>query len=249
MIKFFRKIRKQLLSENKFSKYLIYAIGEIVLVVLGILIALSLNNWNQKHENIITEIELLNSLYDDLNVDKQMLTTKMNIDSIIARSNKELLFAIQKNNLNPIIKRVENKPNAANSFGSMNRLTFFYPQRFAYEAIKFNGIGIIENKDLRQKIVNLYDFRYKVTEAFQQVQLNLNQDTNQNLWEHLETGNDITFKIPNDTTKLKSDQKFTNVLSHLSEQYREAYDFYKINMTEINLLLSLVEKEIEIKSK
>ncbi|MBC3759798.1 hypothetical protein H7U19_15400 [Hyunsoonleella sp. SJ7] len=47
MIKFFRKIRQKLLSENKFSKYLLYAIGEIVLVVIGILIALQVNNWNQ----------------------------------------------------------------------------------------------------------------------------------------------------------------------------------------------------------
>jgi sensor domain CHASE-containing protein len=46
MIKFFRKIRQRLLTENKFSKYLIYAIGEIVLVVIGILIALSINNSN-----------------------------------------------------------------------------------------------------------------------------------------------------------------------------------------------------------
>ena len=47
MIKFFRKIRQGLLTENKFSKYLLYAIGEIVLVVIGILIALSINNWNE----------------------------------------------------------------------------------------------------------------------------------------------------------------------------------------------------------
>ena len=46
MIKFFRKIRQKLLSENKFSKYLIYAIGEIILVVIGILIAVSINNAN-----------------------------------------------------------------------------------------------------------------------------------------------------------------------------------------------------------
>ncbi|MBC3759251.1 hypothetical protein H7U19_12605 [Hyunsoonleella sp. SJ7] len=51
MIKFFRKIRQKLLSENKFSKYLIYAIGEIVLVVIGILIALWLNNLNQAKAN------------------------------------------------------------------------------------------------------------------------------------------------------------------------------------------------------
>ena len=48
MIKFFRKIRQRMLTENKFSKYLLYAIGEIILVVIGILIALSINNWNQK---------------------------------------------------------------------------------------------------------------------------------------------------------------------------------------------------------
>jgi hypothetical protein len=60
MIKFFRKIRQQLLTENKFSKYLLYAIGEIVLVVIGILIALSINNWNQKrlsHKQLISVYE------------------------------------------------------------------------------------------------------------------------------------------------------------------------------------------------
>ena len=51
MIKFFRKIRQNLLSENKFSKYLIYAIGEIILVVIGILIALQINNWNESEKN------------------------------------------------------------------------------------------------------------------------------------------------------------------------------------------------------
>ena len=50
MIKFFRKIRQRLLTENKFSKYLIYAIGEIILVVIGILIALQINNWNENRK-------------------------------------------------------------------------------------------------------------------------------------------------------------------------------------------------------
>lgn len=51
MATIFRKIRQQLLSENKFSKYLIYAIGEIILVVIGILIALQINNWNQSKKD------------------------------------------------------------------------------------------------------------------------------------------------------------------------------------------------------
>ena len=50
MIKFFRKIRQKMLTENKFSKYLIYAIGEIILVVIGILIALGISNWNEERK-------------------------------------------------------------------------------------------------------------------------------------------------------------------------------------------------------
>ena len=51
MIKFFRSIRKTLLSEGKKSKYFKYAIGEIVLVVIGILIALQINNWNENRKS------------------------------------------------------------------------------------------------------------------------------------------------------------------------------------------------------
>ncbi len=66
MIKFFRKIRQRLLTENKFSKYLLYAIGEIVLVVIGILIALSINNWNEANKQKILEVKFLKRLKTDL---------------------------------------------------------------------------------------------------------------------------------------------------------------------------------------
>ena len=59
MIKFFRRIRQQLLSENKFSKYLFYAIGEIILVVIGILLALQINNWNEEKKERVQEQKYL----------------------------------------------------------------------------------------------------------------------------------------------------------------------------------------------
>ena len=67
MIKFFRKIRYDLMSENKTSKYFKYAIGEIVLVVIGILIALSINNWNENRK----EIENQRKLFSNLKIDFQ----------------------------------------------------------------------------------------------------------------------------------------------------------------------------------
>ena len=66
MIKFFRKIREQLIMEKRFSKYLIYAVGEILLVVIGILIALQLDNWNQNIKNETKETEHLLGLKEDL---------------------------------------------------------------------------------------------------------------------------------------------------------------------------------------
>jgi len=69
MLKVFRNIRRQLFIEKRFSKYLIYAIGEIVLVVLGILIALQINNWNannvKKQEEKRSYINIRQQIVDD----------------------------------------------------------------------------------------------------------------------------------------------------------------------------------------
>lgn len=66
MLRFFRTFRQRLLAENRFSKYLLYAIGEILLVVFGILIALEVNNWNQQRQERAEEIEVLKSVQKDL---------------------------------------------------------------------------------------------------------------------------------------------------------------------------------------
>jgi len=74
MIKFFRKIRQKLLTENKFSKYLLYAIGEIVLVVIGILIALQINNWNELRKANNRE----HSLYQNILIDLENEDVRLN---------------------------------------------------------------------------------------------------------------------------------------------------------------------------
>jgi len=78
MIKFFRKIRQKMLTENKFSKYLIYAIGEIILVVIGILIALQINNLNEsKKEQNILEASLISL---KLNLQEDIISLNAQID-------------------------------------------------------------------------------------------------------------------------------------------------------------------------
>lgn len=73
MIKFFRKIRQKTLTENKFGKYLTYAIGEIILVVIGILIALNINNWNEERKDQNKLLNIYSLIYNDIENDKQQL--------------------------------------------------------------------------------------------------------------------------------------------------------------------------------
>ena len=85
MIKFFRKIRQNLLMGNKTGKpafaagrYLKYAIGEVILVVIGILIALQINNWNEERKNILIETQLVKNIIKDLRLDSTHINQSLN---------------------------------------------------------------------------------------------------------------------------------------------------------------------------
>ena len=80
MLKFFRNIRKKLASENKVASYLRYAIGEIILVVIGILIALQVNNWNEqrKSNEKFNDYTFPNGKLDSLKIFFDTLTLSIN---------------------------------------------------------------------------------------------------------------------------------------------------------------------------
>ncbi|TBW28305.1 hypothetical protein [Gramella sp. KN1008] len=111
MLKFFRNIRRRLLRENRFTRYLIYAVGEIILVVIGILIALKVNNWNNEQNNQKQRAELITDLkeeiqkgYSEYNIFRILNTFYITSDSILQlieegkinketyKENNELLF-------------------------------------------------------------------------------------------------------------------------------------------------------------
>ena len=76
MIHIFRRIRQKMLTENKFSRYLLYALGEIFLVIIGILIALQINNWNDKRIDKNQLNTSLHSMIEELNRNNQFLKTE-----------------------------------------------------------------------------------------------------------------------------------------------------------------------------
>ena len=92
MFRFFRSIRQGLVNEGKTSKYFRYALGEIILVVVGILIALQINNWNEDRKDRILEREYVERLIQDLLEDQRIMTIAMDRGEVkLASANKVLL--------------------------------------------------------------------------------------------------------------------------------------------------------------
>jgi len=150
MIKFFRKIRQNLLTENKYSKYLLYAIGEIILVVIGILIALQINNWNQESENKKLEIFYMNSLANDLKKDTLYINFITEIQLEDNKTTEKLLKRIYKpsSNIDTIIKI------ARNELDDGFRVIRDYSNNTFNTIISSGNINLL-NKDLIDKLMDL----------------------------------------------------------------------------------------------
>ncbi|SHH34847.1 DUF6090 family protein [Winogradskyella jejuensis] len=154
MIKFFRKIRQKLLSENKFSKYLIYAIGEIVLVVIGILIALQINNWNENRKNenqgIIQKKALKIELENDLETfksDLDYVKKELKINKSYAKR-----LSSKTSNLDTLVKIVRYEFDGTyNSLNELNKTTFNSLE-------STSKLGILGD-DLAKNIQNYYNTR------------------------------------------------------------------------------------------
>lgn len=149
MINFFRKIRRQLFTENKFSKYLLYAIGEIILVVIGILIALQLNNLNERNKNAAKEIEMLNDFKASLEVDL------INFNRALVQGEKS------KSSMEIILAHLEADLPYSDSlkvhFGLTTDTWTAQVNVSVFESLKSEGLTLISNKELRQELVRLYD--------------------------------------------------------------------------------------------
>ncbi len=237
MIKFFRKIRQKLITENKFSKYLIYAIGEIVLVVIGILIALAINNWKEEKKKCYKEREVL------VNIKQNLLN---NIEFI----NEDLLSHRTRIQSSEIVLKVLN-----------DKITFYDSLTYhiheapifpnpelsytAYESLKSIGFDIISDPNLKTEIMNLFEVTYSSMTRELNVIENQSVESGQLSFylENFERSNGKA--IPNNYAELILDQKFKNIIIFHKDIHELGMTLKNPCLDETKRIIDLIDKELD----
>jgi len=154
MILFFRKLRKQLADDNKPLKYLRYAIGEIVLVVIGILIALSINNWNEHRKESQIEIKAL------IDLKNEFLENKAKIEESVE---------IKKNGLHKttmLLEMIKSQSEEFENFNISYGLNTINPSFGVIDKLTSTGkIDYIENDSLKKLLSGWKDLMIDYVEV------------------------------------------------------------------------------------
>jgi hypothetical protein len=148
MIKFFRKIRQNLLMENKTGKYFKYAIGEIFLVMIGILLALQVSNWNNHRQNRISEQKILNSIHKDFIENKKQFDITKSIHQTHLSSLNNIISLLPING---------NKVSADSILYYENLIksnTFNASSSTVESIVNSNSIELIENDTLKEYLIS-----------------------------------------------------------------------------------------------
>lgn len=240
MIKFFRNIRKTLLAEGKTSKYLKYAIGEIILVVIGILIALQINNWNELRKEKTRASNYMDRIEEDLNRSISRSENLLELNKRILKSVTETQKLLERGTtLNDAEKNTVDY-----AFLWFPRTTYQMPNMLTYEEMKESGdLHLIEDTELRNELAEFYSYLQQVESVYEklsqdiesqfsvynsQIRANTNPETL-----------DITFKY--DFNKLCQDTVFINTFSRMSIHWRGFVYF----MERINLDAKKVKSKID----
>lgn len=251
MIRFFRKIRHKMLTETKFSKYLIYAIGEIILIVIGILIALQINNWSEQRKSNQQELLLLRQLQFDLNsnlnevveLDKRLQINKIGIDSLVERINKRhydimlpifLSQALRKNDFN----------NASSGYNLMQngKAHLISDEDFLKSVLTIYENDFPDISERQNEMKNSIDFIQSnfINKLFVKADNDLNIKFN----EFDEVATDIF--VPIDYYSLTENVEFKNTLIQLKKLVEARLAYLKQTEAKLNSTITLLNSKMEL---
>jgi hypothetical protein len=250
MIKFFRQIRQHLLSENKFSKYMLYAIGEIVLVVIGILIALSINQWNNNRVNTIESNNFNQRLLAEVDDNIDLATSKIEIIKSTLNSSKQIL-------------NLFNKPSNDDNLKSLDSLIYNIVEGVEIEFItgtlseglNTGKVALIESDMLKSKLYGLpsnieyvgkWDktfstYLYEIFQPF--LYENFNYRKMDNVYSNYDVG-PSKFKNQHNKALLENEQ-FENLVNNQFFQSNSQLEFHTNLKNEFVDIKKLIELELQ----
>ena len=160
MISLFRKMRKQLTDDDRPLQYVRYAIGEIILVVIGILIALQVNNWNEERKEDILEQKILTEIARNIDLDLNEIRHDISLmDSVNA--------ACQR-----ILNHLEHLAEPSYEFeydmATIRANPHFDPNKSGYSLLVSKGVEIVKNDSLRELISVLYESNYPYYKRYEE---------------------------------------------------------------------------------
>ena len=236
MIKFFRRIRLDLMEKNKTGKYLIYAIGEILLVVIGILIALQVNNWNNENADRDKEISILSEMIRNLNMNVNQFSSEIAKQDSIIR-NIDVIMDQIKNNI-PFHDSLGYK------YASVAWTEEFNYANSAFETLKSTGLDLISSDPLRENIVNTFNVSYiKFDNVIDKVSSADYAELSTVYMRHIEYDKKGRVTI-NDFDRLKKDKVFTNMLSGRRLWKFDLINIYKEIIEESRQLSGMIDREL-----
>ena len=162
MIKLFRKIRYDLMEKNKTRKYFKYAIGEIILVVIGILIALQINNWNESRKEKEIENRYISNILTDLKDQNASIDIQLTSEQEYFKASGQIIKNYQKNNALVI----------DNTFYSLatkitERKTFVITDPTFTDLISSGNINILKNVENKNRLIKYYQELERIEKIIQ----------------------------------------------------------------------------------
>lgn len=149
MFRLFRRFRQRLLFDKKFSKYLLYAVGEVLILIFGIVIALQVNNWNEERKRGELELVILRAIKSDL--DNDLFSCRVDIT----------IHNSQVNSSNIVLDHLSNdlplNDSLKGHFLGTCQFTVTTYNTASYETLKSLGVGLVSNIDLRNELIYMYD--------------------------------------------------------------------------------------------
>ena len=230
--------------ENKTGKYFKYAIGEIILVVIGILIALQINNWNTQNKQRVIEIKVLKELQVAIKSDFKNFDQNIKDYKKVRRSLKIIKEQLE----------IEIPNNDSLHYAFRNSLfnNQMEPNLGAYETIKSKGIDLISNDSLRLKIINVYEISYKYYQDIIKTDLlpeSFIQEYCATLFNNLDYISskeyDEPTMVPNNYKALQKDTLYKTIINTRISQVRRTLNYLEYNYQEVKDLNEMIKTELK----